>query len=562
MEITQVEIKEFKKIETLTLDLEQVNFLIGGNNSGKSSVIQALHTAVAAAQTQIEVGGGAVFAEEALRYSPCSDFASIGHGGPLANRQDQKRANITFKGREKNDENNWVDFSYNVELYKGRNPRVVGVRRSGSTQLGNLVSNVNQPFSIFVPGLAGVPHKEEYISAPVVLRKLAGGEANLVLRNIIRQISIKDKLSQLVENLRQFFPGLDIRINYDPDKDINIEVLIRPSATSGYYLLEMCGTGILQALQIFAYTSLFSPELLLLDEPDSHLHPSNQIKLVEAVELIADLYGTQTIIATHSRHLMSAARNEAKFFWLNDGKLKANDTFELAEVLMDLGGLDQVDKILNSKKEFLFFVEDKKQNVFKILLSCMGIQNNRYEMVSYNGTSNFGIVKQVIASLLPYLQNKPKIIVHHDRDFMEEREVAPILNAFDNQLIKIFLTSGSDLEHYFINSSHISHISHLSEEDVNDLIKETLSANEEVIRARFKNKRREINKKSINQDGQNTSTDVLCPPDQDITLNHVVGKDFCSMFKKATQDRFKTAINPIQTSNVLKIPELLHLLES
>lgn len=41
----------------------------------------------------------------------------------------------------------------------------------------------------------------------------------------------------------------------------------------------MVGTGFLQVAQIFAYLLHFKPKLLLIDEPDSHLHPGTQERL-------------------------------------------------------------------------------------------------------------------------------------------------------------------------------------------------------------------------------------------------------------------------------------------
>lgn len=40
--------------------------------------------------------------------------------------------------------------------------------------------------------------------------------------------------------------------------------------------LDSIGTGLLQVIQIFAYIEYFSPKIVLLDEPDSHIHPTKQ----------------------------------------------------------------------------------------------------------------------------------------------------------------------------------------------------------------------------------------------------------------------------------------------
>src|SRR3990167_4821054 len=83
--------------------------------------------------------------------------------------------------------------------------------------------------------------------------------------------------------------------------------------------LELAGTGVLQALQIFSYVTLFEPALLLLDEPDSHLHPDNQGLLASALQLAAAETTTQVILSTHSRHLVDALYEDSHFVWLKEG---------------------------------------------------------------------------------------------------------------------------------------------------------------------------------------------------------------------------------------------------
>jgi AAA15 family ATPase/GTPase len=49
--LTSVEIRRFKQIQSLDLTLDNVNLLIGANNSGKSSILQAIHFGASIAQT-------------------------------------------------------------------------------------------------------------------------------------------------------------------------------------------------------------------------------------------------------------------------------------------------------------------------------------------------------------------------------------------------------------------------------------------------------------------------------------------------------------------------------
>ncbi|WP_447407574.1 AAA family ATPase, partial [Clostridium perfringens] len=82
------------------------------------------------------------------------------------------------------------------------------------------------------------------------------------------------------------------------------------------------GTGVLQTLQIFSYATLFKPKLLLLDEPDSHLHPDNQGLLADSLIALVENLETKIIISTHSRHLVESLYGEANFVWMKDGKIQ------------------------------------------------------------------------------------------------------------------------------------------------------------------------------------------------------------------------------------------------
>jgi predicted ATPase len=43
IQLKSVRIRRFKRIDDASIDLKDVNVLVGGNNSGKSSIIQGLH---------------------------------------------------------------------------------------------------------------------------------------------------------------------------------------------------------------------------------------------------------------------------------------------------------------------------------------------------------------------------------------------------------------------------------------------------------------------------------------------------------------------------------------
>ena len=89
--IHTVAIRRFKRLEDISFDLDLAAVFVGGNNSGKSSILQALHFVVAVAQSASLVSGNewnddaysAVLRPEQLIYTPSADVVSLGHNGKI-----------------------------------------------------------------------------------------------------------------------------------------------------------------------------------------------------------------------------------------------------------------------------------------------------------------------------------------------------------------------------------------------------------------------------------------------------------------------------------------------
>lgn len=69
MNIEKIRITNFKRVSDISVTLSDITYLVGGNNSGKSSILQAVHMAVSCAQRAAELQQQ-VIAESSLRYCP------------------------------------------------------------------------------------------------------------------------------------------------------------------------------------------------------------------------------------------------------------------------------------------------------------------------------------------------------------------------------------------------------------------------------------------------------------------------------------------------------------
>jgi predicted ATPase len=504
MRLQSLTIRRFKQLEEFSLSLDDATVLIGANNSGKSSVLQALHFAVSVAQTAKLVGEGVRWAADKFQlsfnptqmlYSPVADVLSLACGGQLQEAtDDQIEIELTTDDGS----------TCKVAVRRGRN-RNIAVLLQGRT-LGERLMNLDSPFTIYAPGLAGIAKEERYLSPGVVRRIVARGDANLVLRNVllmlrdaetaemtirVRQVELgllkdlhdndwKGPWEQFKENMRELFTGIEFEVKFDKDRDEHIEVFFtRPGRPK--LPIDAAGTSVLQASQILAYITLFRPSVLILDEPDSHLHPNNQRALCNLLVSLQSKHHFRTLISTHSRHVLDATRSRASVVWVNNGKQVAYDSVAETAMLMDLGALDSVDYFVGGHLKAVVATEDSASEsleALRALLTSNGFPMGETDVRAYAGCSKIDGAR-VLCGFLADRAPKLRFVLHRDRDYMSNDEST----KFEEQVKDVgavpFLTEFSDLEGHFINADHLANLNaEIPPDRIVELIDEATKASE------------------------------------------------------------------------------------
>jgi energy-coupling factor transporter ATP-binding protein EcfA2 len=388
-----------------------------------------------------------------LLFCPAHKFEELGNDLPYSNQSHKGYLTIFADVPD-------VGLAdYQICVYRGRNEGNVGCTRSGLPSLGQIITDSKKLFSVYVPGLAGIPPFEQFRSESVVRRGVASGDANLYLRNVLLQISRLKKIGALNQLMRSPFPKFNIAVNFRARSDLFIDVQISIMGSEvGFHSIELAGTGVLQALQIFSYVTLYGPQLLLLDEPDSHLHPDNQALLASALRVIASQTSTQIILSTHSRHLVESFENEANFIWLRLGKVYEQGV-DIASLplLMDIGALNDFDRLKRGAVRCVFLSEDTDFGPLKTLAEKSGFHMAETLFFSYRGSSNFETAK-AIAVFVKQIAPMTEIVIHRDRDFMTEAEVAKAKSRISSCGAHAFITEGSDIESFFTTTEHIAEL--------------------------------------------------------------------------------------------------------
>ena len=526
--LTKVRISNFKRIKEAELEIGPVTYIVGGNNSGKSSAIQAIHTAVTAAQVGRK-RQQQVIPTSSLRYSPAADFESIGHGRPLENKADGLRAIVEFTSQA---DSPTEDSKYRVAIYRGRNYDSIGVDRE--PKQGRLADRIQDPrklFSIYTPGLSGIPLREEYMSYASVFQRAAGGEANLVFRNILRLIEERDKLDEL-ENAISTLIGEEISIYIDADEEEDFYITVGASIgkEDHYVPVELWGTGLLQITQLYSYVILFQPSVFLADEPDAHLHPSRQRLLASAFDDIAENYGCQVIAATHSEHLISSRPENTKLIWMQEGTSVPHEDPDLTELLLHLGCLDEVSP---NGDQILLLTEDQNYHYLTTAINELDEVGYRVKVIPVNGVSNLAIADTFLR-LKEQMPNCTRIAIHRDRDFLIDDEIEGWLNqTFSRSTARpdVFVTRYCDMEAYYCSFSYISHLYH-DVPNIKALYDKILREFESKAREDFVHKRKSNNKANYLPEGGSPTNQSLWPDSEPVSLSVVVGKKFLKRLKE------------------------------
>ena len=444
-----------------------VTILVGENGSGKSSILKAIHWAVRCATLRDNSGRVTL---ERMDYTPSRDFLHLAHKVRMNSEAASPRVKVSLESGVSK-----VEISMNST----RNDAGIKVNLTGT--LANTFTASSQ-ISAYIPGLAGLSEAESLLATPVLHRRAASGEGGSVLRHILLGLAMATSGKESIEKHQELmalnkwigkvFPGVRFWVKFDRLRDVYIDAkfLTPDMAQSGKKLelqwksLEMAGTGFLQVVQIFAYLLHFKPKLLLIDEPDSHLHPGTQERLIKAVEEAAEEFpGTQFVLTTHSPNLVRASSAMSQVRWIADGLLRPEKEDQIRQ-RMGWGALD---------KDLILLTEDGNSQYMKSLLAQWPEIARKVLLWPTFGSGslpNGGVVDKLRKEL------GIAVVIHRDRDFLSTTDKTALEKKmqYDIHKVHFWMPDGSDIEAAFCSTEHIRNVFGLTNEDAKHLVDEAL----------------------------------------------------------------------------------------
>lgn len=495
MILKQIRVENFKAISRCVLDLTDTTVLVGSNNSGKSSILQAIHFASRSLNQASEANKQSTLSLSEIEYIPSLRYKDLAHKNTWGNVQGTPESRISFHF---NDPLTDQEVVARVVLKSARNEGI-SVNPTIPNQLMPIFRGRSTMFSAYIPGIAGIPVQEELISRRHVFRKAASGDSNVVLRNILLRIQHENKFGELISCVRRVYKNARFSVKFNEREDLFIHSEAKIENSNMMKPLEFCGTGFLQVLQIFSYLILFKPRLLLIDEPESHLHPTLQTRLTNALQKEVTAHTARALITTHSPFVVRGLPLGSRTIWIDKGTVAAASSGESIRNALGWGALD---------KPIILCTEDNRVRYITEIIEQDEALVDKVSVFPFGGVSILGTAP-LLLRLKESLGNKHKIVVHRDRDCMTNNELARWKQEYLDCNINVWITPGSDIEMYFCSADYISGIYDLPFADASEVVESTVREHEEEFRITFTNKRKEVNRKIYEATGGSPNIDDL-----------------------------------------------------
>lgn len=456
--LTKVILKNFKRFDdtTLTLKSKGVSLLTGGNNSGKSSLLQAISIwsfCKLVVETQkgfdhlLEGKGGTGSGINIDDFTPLN-IPSLDY--LWTNLKVDRKYSLSIECHW--DDNTGADkfLGFSLSLVQ---ERLFIKQDKSNLQVSDFIPNV-----VYIPPFAGIEVREEYYSQAKRRQLLGKGLSGAVLRNEIfelyqnninlrlkkkgtgkkikssdlKWIRENDPYERLQRELLEVFklqlspssynPAIHTYLTINIKKGEIIKNRFSPYPNFKERDLMTEGSGFLQWLSVYTYAVSKNNNILLLDEPDAHLHCTLQKDLIKRLGIIGDHFNKQILIATHGTEVIKSSQPDmilnikgksAKYLHDEDSKIPL--MFNLGSDYCPL--LDN----LKTHKHILFIENETDVKLLKLWAAKIGISWPTNLVISSDRNNH--IDRKRIFSFLKEELDELKAISLKDRDRISPKDV-------------------------------------------------------------------------------------------------------------------------------------------
>jgi len=374
--ITRLTLRNFKSVGEQTYDFTRFDLLVGRNNSGKSTVLQALaiwqfcvdefHRSKRSGSKGIQVVLPNFTALPLPEFNLLWKDRTDRHWPLINDRKKQEYILINIRV-------DWLRHtgetdSFGVDLRYHSPQTIYAIPSDGWAKFRDCEQRGDLPKIVYVPPFSGLEPSEKWLDISPIRQQVGKGQPGSVLRNVLLRVCPPPERGKDGRIPKGYLPPEDwqelagiverwfsVKIHepkYDSAKDVYITVEYRQNGKD--YDIISGGSGFHQILTLLAFLYGYQTTTILLDEPDAHLHVNLQREILDYFKLTSIKTNTQFLIATHAEEFARGVDASQILSLLSQAPKRIQSTPEVLRALAEVSN-EEISRLMTSP--FILYVE-------------------------------------------------------------------------------------------------------------------------------------------------------------------------------------------------------------
>ncbi|OQY53851.1 MAG: chromosome segregation protein SMC [Candidatus Parabeggiatoa sp. nov. 2] len=453
--ITHLTLHNFKSLSGQTYEFAQFDLLVGRNNSGKSTILQAL------AIWQ--------FCLDEFRRAKRRDKKSIQIVLPNFTALPLPEFNLLWKERterhypvkkgKKNKNVSAVEIKVTWIAHNGKSYTLAMNLRYASPQtiyaipvggwenFQQLVKNNCLPIIAYVPPFSGLEDNEEWRDDAPLRKQVGKAQPGSVLRNLLLRVWENNPQDwQEIQQLTTDWFSVELKPP-QYEKGVDTQIICEYKQSKKSYDIIAGGSGFHQTLTLLAFLYGYQPTTILLDEPDAHLHVNLQRDVLEYFKFFnqkSQDKNIQFLIATHAEEFIKAVEVSQIISLLSSAPQRVQSTPAILTAMAEVSNLE-VTQLIDSPVMLYVEGEDDERllhNWAKVLNTEESLDKVCFHMMGgglkqsmkQNADRHFAGIKQIIPDARRLL-----LFDYDDEDTFHPQPDNPVLYEWQRKNIDNYL---------------------------------------------------------------------------------------------------------------------------
>lgn len=555
--LRKIIIQNYRCYENHEIDFHDLSIVVGKNNAGKSTLVEALRLVSLASSRfdsvrYLDAPAWTELPKKARGISPSLNFFGF------------NSENLFYKyGSAPSIITTIFDDKTKIRIYIGDDANLFCTLQDSSdnylTTKGQAVAARVRQIHI-LPQIAPIQKDEKIIGKDYVRQNLSSDLASLHFRNQLALLY--ENFPQFSELAQQSWPGMRIRElegrNGMPGDKLSLLI------QDGDYVAEIgwMGHGLQMWLQIMWFLArIDKEEVVILDEPDVYMHPDLQRKLIK---LLIKRF-KQVIVSTHSIEIISEV-DPSNILIIDKAKTKsiyASNVPVVQRILNSIGSIHnlQLTKLWSSKK--LVIVEGEDIAILKRLqYKVFPNTEEPFDTIpnfDIGGWGGWNYARGSSLLLRETVDHNIKIYCIFDSDYHTEKQKNERLNEAKKLGVQIHIWKRKEIENYLIVPTAILRIiKEESKRPVTITVSEIEAKINEIVKVYEEEILHNFATELQSEDRKLSIPTVMKEAKRYIDKfeNRISGKTLISNINKWAHENFKVTLNPIKLANKLENNEI------